>query len=60
MTTKIEAARRAVGLTQEELSRKVGVTVSAIANYENSRRHPRADILKRIAQALNVSMENLI
>lgn len=60
MTTRIETARRAAGLTQEELAEKVGVTVSAIANYENGRRRPRADILKRIAQALNVSMENLI
>lgn len=60
MITRIEAARRAAGLTQEELAEKVGITVSAVANYENGRRRPRADILKRIAQALNVSMENLI
>lgn len=60
MTTRIETARRTAGLTQEELAEKVGVTVSAIANYERGRRCPRGDILKRLARALDVAMEDLI
>ena len=38
---RIREARELAGLTQKELARKIGVTSSAIANYENDTSHPK-------------------
>jgi len=48
-------ARRACGLTQEELAEAAGVTQAALSRYESDLREPDADVLRRIADALGVT-----
>ena len=51
---RIKEARRNAGLTQKELSAMVGVTPSAITNYENDVSHPKEQVLHQLMQALHV------
>lgn len=60
---KLKAIRVTARLSQAELSIKSGVPIKCIGNYEQGRRelnHARADILYRLAEALNCSMYDLL
>lgn len=48
------------GLTQKRLSEKAECTQSAVSNYLNSTRIPGAIELKKLARALEVSMDDLV
>lgn len=51
---RIKEARQKAGLTQKDLSRLVGVTPSAITNYENEVSHPKEAVLYQLMQVLQV------
>lgn len=51
---RIREARIRLNLTQEELASRVGVTKSAIANYENGVSTPKVEILYALMRALAV------
>ncbi|MFI0764609.1 helix-turn-helix domain-containing protein [Streptomyces sp. NPDC021218] len=51
----ITTARRALGLTQEELAAAAGVTQAALSRYENGMREPDTEVLARLANALGVT-----
>jgi len=51
---RIKEARERKGYTQNELGALVGVTGSAITNYENEISHPREQILYSLIRVLNV------
>ncbi len=57
---KIKEKRHAAGLTQSQLAELSGVAVITIRQYESNKRQPRADQLRSIASALNVSMDYLV
>ncbi|ASR33863.1 XRE family transcriptional regulator [Prauserella marina] len=48
-------ARRARGLTQEQLAEKAQVTQAALSRYENDLREPDDEILERLAEPLGVT-----
>lgn len=48
------------GLTQKELGRLIGVAEATISNYENGKREPKLDKLVALADALNVSIDELV
>ena len=52
--------RQASGLTQIELGKAIGVPHSNIAHWEWSEKPPRGEVLPQLAQALNVSLEELV
>jgi transcriptional regulator with XRE-family HTH domain len=52
--------RQAAGLTQIELGKAIGVPHSNIAHWEWSEKPPRGEVLPLLAQALNVSLEELV
>lgn len=52
----ILAARRAKGLTQEELAQAVGRTQAELSRYENDLRSPDAEALERLSRALDVTV----
>jgi repressor LexA len=56
---RIREAREREGLTQRELGQRVGVTPSAIANYENGVSHPKEAVLYRLMAALRVDANYL-
>lgn len=51
----LTTARRASGLTQEELAEKAGVTQAALSRYENGLREPDDQTLELLARALGVT-----
>ena len=47
-------------LTQEELAVKLGVSSSAIGNYERETRQPDIDMLIKMADTFKVSIDELV
>lgn len=57
--SRIVQLRKSAGLTQEELADKAGVTVRTIQRIENNETMPRAYTMRRIAEALGVTVQDL-
>ena len=57
---RIKEIREEVGLTQEELGNRLGVTGVTIMRYEKGTRQPRIEQLEAIAEALDVSVTSLL
>ncbi len=55
----LETARRAKGLTQEELAEAVGIRQAALSRYENETRDPDEEVLTRIAGVLGLTVDFL-
>ena len=52
--------RKQKGLTQEDLVKKSGVGISQIRRYEADKSSPTLDVLKRLARALGISIDELV
>ena len=57
---KLINARVSLNLSQTELAEKIGVSERSIYSYEQTGTYPRTAVLKRIADALNVSVTYLM
>ena len=57
---KLRALRKQNKLTLKELSEKTSLSISFISDIENKRRNPSIDNLKILANALNVSVSELL
>ena len=57
--TRLKTARLAKNLTQKELGDRVGVTGSAIGNYEKSVSSPNEDTLIRLMSVLEIDANYL-
>ncbi|GAA0286603.1 helix-turn-helix domain-containing protein [Rhodovulum strictum] len=53
---RLADAREALGMTQAELARRLGVRLSTLKAWEEDRAEPRANRLQMLAGLLNVSM----
>lgn len=61
--THLEYWRKMRGLTLEQLAERAGTTINTISRFENGIRdigNASADTVKRLAKALDVSMEELL
>lgn len=56
---RIKEARENLGLTQSELAGLVGVTGSAITNYEKETSHPKESVMYKLFEALKVDANYL-
>jgi len=56
---RLRAARRAVGMTQLQLSEQLGVHETAVTNWERGERVPRVDRLGQLARVLKVRPADL-
>jgi len=56
----IQDARKAAGLTQEQLAAKVYVTRQAVSRWENGESEPGIDMRKLLAGVLNVPVSTLL
>ena len=56
----IKTARKAAGLTQEDLAKAIGVKRSVVSKYENGQIGPRYETVERIAETLNCSISDLV
>lgn len=57
---RLEGAREALGLSQAELARQLGVSLGTLRAWEEDVRAPRANRLQMMAGALNVSIRWLL
>lgn len=57
---RLAGAREAVGLSQEDLARRLGVKLKTVRNWENDLAEPRANKLQMVAGLLNVSIRWLL
>ena len=57
---RIREARKLAGLTQKQLGERLGVSESAVAQYESGQRVPKVDTLQRIAAALDIPLASLL
>jgi len=58
--SRIAQLRKEAGLTQVQLAERIGVTQPVCASYEIGRRRIPVPLLLRIAEALNVYVEDLL
>lgn len=56
----LKAYRLMADLTQDDLARRVGIKRSALSNYELGRTEPSIQLLCQFANALGVSLDELI
>ncbi|NOV00190.1 helix-turn-helix domain-containing protein [Paenibacillus sp. LMG 31457] len=57
---RIALLREKRGLTQEELSNKIGISRASLSHYETSRREPDYETINKIATFFNVSIDYLL
>lgn len=60
VASRIRQSRQALGLTQEELARRIGVSRSAVAQWETDRTGQVRANLTRVAAVLGVSAGYLL
>ena len=56
----LKKLRQEEDLTQEELVKKIGTARSNIANYENDMNMPSVDILEKLSEVFNCSIDYLL
>lgn len=57
--SRIKELRKKAGLSQEELSEKIGIDGKYLSRIEVGKRSPSLETLEGIADALNVEMKDL-
>ena len=57
---KIREIRISKGMTQKELAAKLDTTQQNLAQYENGKRNPKLMTIQKIADALNVELDELM
>ncbi|ASS66525.2 helix-turn-helix transcriptional regulator [Paenibacillus sp. RUD330] len=60
MGSRVKNLRKKHGLSQEQLAARIGMTRSALGNYEVDRIVPSSDVLGKIALALQTSTDYLL
>ena len=60
MGEKLKQARQAAGLTQVQLAERIGCLQKDVSRWESGLHEPGALTLKKMAQALGCSMDNLV
>lgn len=58
--TRLKQLRKEKEISQEDFAKKIGVSRSAIGNYETNQNMPTADILNKIADILECSLDYLM
>ena len=60
MKLTLKAIRINKGLSQEEASRRIGVSVDTLGNYERGITYPDVPILKKIEKVYGVEYKDII
>ena len=56
----MKEARKKRGLSQKELGQKLGVSQAMIAQYESGKRSPKIETMEKIANALEIPVDELM
>jgi len=57
--SKIKKHREEKSLTQEKLAREANISLSYLYKLEKGNNNPTFDVIKRIADVLNISLDSL-
>lgn len=57
---RIRSARKAAGMSQEELGRKLGIGKSSVSEWESGKRPLPMDVMEQISEELNVGVPYLM
>lgn len=60
LSTRLKQCRKELGLSQREVAIFCDITEKAYQNYELMTREPKVDILIKIADIFNVSLDYLV
>lgn len=60
MKFQIKAAREIAGFSQKELAKIIGVAPSTFNGYESGNHDPKSELLSKIADACNVTVDFLL
>ena len=60
MKERLKELRREMKVTQADVAKAIGITVSAYSNYEQGIREPSIELLKALCRYFNVSSDYLI
>ena len=60
ISEKVIERRKAMGLTQEDLAHRIGVSAQAISNWERRAGYPDVTMLPSLASALGISTDELL
>lgn len=56
----LKTARQDCDLTQKQIAIKLNVVESCYANWEQGRTEPNIEMLRKLGETLNISLEDLI
>lgn len=57
---RLRELRKNTGYTQEELAKLLGISAGAVGLYEQNRREPDNDTVKKLATIFNVSIDYIL
>lgn len=57
---RLKKFRLTIGMTQCEIAMQLGITERGYRNYELGKREPELSVLIKIADLLNVSLDDLV
>ena len=60
ISSNIKNYRKKCGMTQDALAEKLCVTRQAVSNWENDKTQPDIEMLEKLAEAFDISIEELI
>jgi transcriptional regulator with XRE-family HTH domain len=60
LSDRLQTLRKKVGLSQKDLADKIKISKSMLSRYENHNVQPPADILNKLSNALNTSVDFLL
>ena len=57
---ELKKKRKALGLTQVEMAKTLGITQTAYGNYELGKRNPKPEMLCKMSQVLKCTVDELL
>lgn len=60
ISDRLKRLRKVNNLTATFVSEKLGIAKSTLSNYENGNRMPKAEVLRKLAEIYNISLDNLL
>ena len=57
---RLKLLRKEKDISQEDLGIKIGVARTSVANYETNRNYPTSEVLEKISDVFNVSIDYLL
>jgi transcriptional regulator with XRE-family HTH domain len=60
LARNIRNARKAAGMTQEQLAQRIGLTKNSVSFYENAKRMPSIETMSIMRNVLETSLDDLV